>query len=99
MKKYCVSTLLWVKFCMNYPDIREVISWICKKTKKEWLIDHFYEKFCYCYDTATSRGAMNMFYCELDQELRDALVEYALTVYAPNGMMTTFEANKELLGL
>lgn len=99
MKNYQISTLLWVKFCMNYPDIKEVIAWICKKTNKEWLKDHLYEKFSHCYDVSTSRGAMNHFYCELDREFQDALAEYAITVYAPVGMRTTFEEYKDLLGL
>lgn len=99
MEKYYVSTLLWVKFCENFPDIREVIHWICEKTGKTWLEDHLYKKFCEYYDEVTCHGVMNIFYCELDSDLRDALVEYALTVYAPIGMMTTFNANKMLLGL
>lgn len=99
MKQNQVCVLLWIKFCMNYPDIREVIAWICKKTNKEWLKDHLFEKFSYCYNKATSRGAMNAFYCDIDKDLQNALVEYALTVYAPYGMKTVYEENKELLGL
>ena len=99
MEKYYVSTLLWVKFCENYPDIREVIKWICEKTKKEWIESHLYNKFCEYYDEATAHGVMTKFYCELDCDLRDALVEYALTVWSPRGMHTTFNANKATLGL
>ena len=99
MKQNQVCVLLWVKFCENYPDIREVIAWICKKTEKEWLKDHLYQKFCGMYETVTCHGAMTLFYCELDKDLQDALVEYALTVWSPRGMRYTFEENKELLGL
>ena len=99
MEKYFVSTLLWVKFCMNFPDIREVIHWICERTGRLYLEDHLYNKFCDFYDIGTCHGVMNMFYCDLDSELRDALVEYALTVWSPKGMCATYEANKELLGL
>ena len=99
MEKYFVSTLLWVKFCENFPDIREVIKWICKKTDKEWLEDHLNRKFKNCYEEGTCHGVMTLFYCDLDQDLRDALVEYALTVWSPDGMKTYFETNKNLLGL
>ena len=99
MERYYVSTLLWVKFCENYPDIRDVIRWICKKTNKEWLYDHLFEKFKYLCGNYTCHGVMNVFYCDIDKDLRDALVEYAIKVWSPEGMSTTFEANKELLGL
>jgi len=99
MKQNQVCVLLWIKFCMNYPNIREVIAWICKKTNKEWLKNHLLEKFEDHYERSTSRGAMNAFYCDIDKDLQNALVEYALTVYAPYGMKTVFEENKELLGL
>lgn len=99
MKKYYVSTLLWVKFCENFPPIQEVINWICERTGKQSLEGHLYKKFCEFYPEATPHGVMTKFYCELDSDLRDALVEYALTVWSPKGMFATFDANKELLGL
>jgi hypothetical protein len=99
MEKYYVSTLLWVKFCENFPPIQEIIHWMCERAGKQGLEDHLYKKFCEYYDDATAHGVMTKFYCELDSELRNALVEYALTVWSPKGMYSTFEANKELLGL
>ena len=99
MEKYYVSTNLWVKFCMNYPDIREVIHWICERVGREDLENHLNAKFNRFYDLCGCYGVMSMFYCDLNKELQDALVEYAITVWSPIGMNATFEANKELLGL
>ena len=99
MEQNQVCVLMWVKFCENYPDIREVIKWICEKTEKQWLNKHLYDKFNDLYNLATCHGAMNLFYCEIDKDLREALVEYALTVWAPIGMKYTFEEKKSILGL
>ena len=37
------------------------------------------------------RSAMNNFYVELDEDLKNALVDYAINVYGPRGMKTTYE--------
>jgi hypothetical protein len=39
---------------------------------------------------------MNDFYAEIDKDLRDALVDYAINVYAPQGMRTMYEEYKSL---
>ena len=90
MKKIQLATLIWVKSCLNYPDIREVIRWICERTQKEWLREHLYNKFGNYYNLYTSNGAMTTFYCELDTDLREALVEYALTEWAFYAMPATY---------
>ena len=69
MEQNQVCVLFWVKFTFNYPDIKEVIKWICEKTDKN------------------------------KEDLRDALTEYALTVWAPVGMCHTYEEVKTLLGI
>ena len=45
MEKYYVSTLLWVKFCENFPPIQEIIHWMCERAGKQGLEDHLYKKF------------------------------------------------------
>lgn len=99
MEKIQLSVLFWVKFCMNYPDIKEVLKWVCKKTQQSRMYDHYYAKFCDIYKEVGSHGVMNTFYCECDRDIREALVEYAMTVYAPIGMCDTYEKNKHILGL
>lgn len=99
MKKIQVSVHLWVYFCMNYPSIDEVLEWVCKKAGKTYLYEHCKNKFYHLYDVVGSHGVMNTFYCDCDQDIRDALVEYAMTVWAPVGMKSTLEKNKDILGL
>lgn len=99
MERYYVSTLLWVKFCMNYPDPKEFIKWICERTGRKSIESHLNSKFKQFYNLCGCYGVMSMFYCDLGKDLRDALVEYAIKVWSPDGMSTTFETNKELLGL
>lgn len=68
---------IWIYFCLNYNDYKQIMKWICAKTHKEWLELHLIAKF---------DGDMNRFYCNIDKDLREALVEYALTIWAPKGM-------------
>lgn len=79
-------TKLWVYFCLNYPDITDVIKYICKQTGKEWLEGHLRGKFNSDYEICGSYGAMNAFYCDIDEDLRSALVDYCLNVWSPKGM-------------
>lgn len=81
----------WVMFTFNYSDPREFINYMCEKTQKQWLKGHLEEKFNAIYDKWGHSAVMNRFYSELDAELRDALVEYAMTIYAPEGMRLTEE--------
>lgn len=99
MKKILLVTKIWVKFCMNYPDIREVIKWICERTDNSCLRDHLYAKFCIYYKDSGSDGVMTKFYCELDSTLRNALVEYAIKVWGPKGMYFTYEELEKMGGL
>lgn len=99
MEKIQVSVHLWIKFCLNYPVIEDVLKWVCNKTKKNYLYDHYKNKFYNLYDIVGSRAVMDAFYCDCDKDVRNALVEYAITVWSPVGMYSTFEKNKEILGL
>ena len=99
MDKIQVTVRLWIMFCMNYPNPKDVIKWVCDKTQKGWLYDHYYAKFCHICKTVGSHGAMNTFYCDCDKDIREALVEYAITVWAPIGMRDLFAKNKDILGL
>ena len=96
MRKIQLGTKIWVKFCMNYPDIREVIKWMCKKSGDKYLADHLYKKFCAWYNRSTSDGVMTRFYCELDSTYQALLVEYAFEVWAPDGMPATYKEYCEL---
>lgn len=99
MKKNLLVAKIWVKFCMGYPDIREVIKWICEKTDNKFLYDHLYGKFCYWYDKSGSDGVMTRFYCELDSTMQSALVEYAIKVWGPKGMYSTYDELVALGGI
>lgn len=99
MEKIQLTVLLWVKFCMNFPDIKEVLKWVCEKTNQGWLYDHYHSKFLHLYESVGSNGVMNAFYCECDRDIREALVEYAITVWAPIGMFDTYNKNKHILDL
>lgn len=91
MKRNQLVAKTWIYFTFNYGDPKEVIDYICKKTNKEWLKAHLEGKFNHIYDTFGSSAVMNRFYTELDKNLREALVDYALMVYAPIGMRLTEE--------
>ena len=69
-------------FCFNYPDCREIIKWICERTKRKWLEQHLNDKFTRLYEVYGAHAVMQVFYTELDHELRDALVDYCFEVYA-----------------
>ena len=96
MKKEYLAILLFVKFGYNYSDPDEFITYICEKTDKKYLIKYLREKFDHIYDIHGSHAVMNYFFCDLDADLREALVDYALNVYAPHGMRTKYEEYKSL---
>ena len=97
MKKFQLAAKIWVKFCMNYPDIREIIRWMCEKNGEGKLMaDHLFKKFCVWYDKSTSDGVMTRFYCELDSTYQRLLTEYAFEVWAPHEMSSTYEEYSKL---
>ena len=96
MRKEFLISIIWVKFGYNYSNPDDFINYICEKVGRPWLKDHLREKFDDIYDRYGSHAVMNAFLCELDEELQQALVEYAMNVYAPNGMGTKYEEYKSL---
>jgi len=87
---------LWVMWCYNFHNPEKFINHICEKCGKMYLKDHLMEKFTHLYETFGCRSVMNDFYTEIDLDLREALVDYAINVYAPVGMKTMYEEYKSL---
>lgn len=96
MKKEFLAIMLFVKFGYNYPDVKCMINYICKKTGKMYLEKHLLAKFNQDYEIFGSHAVMNYFFCDIDRDLQEALVDYAINVYAPHGMATTYEEYKSL---
>lgn len=96
MKKIQLATKIWIKWCYNWYEPEEFIAYICEKTGKTNIKDHLLEKWNRYYDLYGCRSVMNDFYLELDSDLQDALVDYALNVYGPIGMMYTYKEYSKL---
>ena len=96
MRKQYLSILFFVKFGFNYSNPDEFINYICEKCDKNHLKKHLRNKFDDYYARFGSLAVMNRFFVELDTDLQEALVEYALNVYAPKGMFTRYEEYKSL---
>lgn len=96
MKREFLAILLFVKFGFNFPNPKEFITHICEKTQKQYLIDHLVSKFNHLNETFGCHAVMFCFFCEIDSDLQEALVEYAINVYAPHGMFTRYEEYKSI---
>lgn len=96
MRKDYLAGLLFVKFGFNFSNPKEFIPYICEKTQKMYLVEHLTSKFIHLYETYGSHAVMFCFFCEIDSDLQQSLVEYAINVYAPNGMATKYEEYKSL---
>ena len=96
MRKEMLLVHIFVKFGYNYPSPKEFINYICEKTGKNYLKEHLLEKFSHIYDVYGCHAVMNRFMVEIDLDLQEALVDYALNVYAPVGMKTKYEEYKSL---
>ena len=95
MRKEFLAVLLFVKFGYNFNDL-SFIDYICEKCNKSWLKDHLKSKWNGIYENYGSHAVMNRFFVELDSDLQEALVEYAINVYAPVGMATKYKEYKSL---
>lgn len=91
MTKIQLATKIWVMWCYNFDCPETFIGYICEKTGQEYLKDHLLSKWRHLYEEFGCRSVMNDFYTELDTDLQNALVDYALNVYAPRGMKSTYE--------
>lgn len=91
MTKIQLATKIWVMWCFNYDSPETFISHMCEKKGKERFKEHLRKKWDYVYETYGHRSAMNLFYTELDEGFKNALVDYAFNVYAPRGMKSVYE--------
>lgn len=96
MRKEFLAIRMFVMFGYNFPDVDEMLDYICKKCGKMWLRDHLKAKFMHLYEKYGSHAVMNCFMTELDLDLQEALVDYAINVYAPQGMKSVYEEWKSL---
>ena len=96
MKKEFLVVKLFVMFGFNYHDPKEFITYICEKAGKSYLFNHLMEKFDYVYDKYGCHAVMQRFFVELDEEMKEYLVDYAINVYGPDGMSSTYKEYKSL---
>ena len=96
MEKVYLTTKIWIMWCYNFHNPKTFIEYICEKCDKMYLKDYLMSKWTHLYETFGYRSVMNDFYTELDLDLQEALVDYALNVYAPVGMKTKYEEYKSL---
>lgn len=96
MRKEMLLVYIFVKFGYNYPNPEEFINYICEKTGKNYLKDHIRGKFNRIYHDYGRHAVMNRFFVELDLDLQEALVDYAINVYSPECMRTKYEEYKSL---
>ena len=96
MRKEFLAVMLFVKFGFNFSNPKEFITYICEKTHKMYLVDHLVAKFNHLYKEFGAHAVMPCFLCEIDSDLQEALVDYAINVYAPHGMSTKYEEYKSL---
>ena len=98
-KKAYLVTKVWVYFGYNFPNIEDVIDYICKQNNEgEMFKKHLMGKWNSIYNIFGSHAVMNRFYAELSDTYRQALVDYAIKFYAPTAFHWTDE-EKELLGI
>lgn len=69
-------------FTFNYSDYREVIHWIAEHqhTCNE---DHLRAKWMHYANTYSSAEAWLRFYTDCNEDIREAMVDYIVQVYAP----------------
>lgn len=67
----------WVFFCFNYPY--DFISKVWADNKS--LAEHLQGKFMTYYDLYGSRAVVNTFYCSLDGENKQRLMDWVLNNY------------------
>ena len=96
MEKIYLTTKIWVMWCYNFDEPKKFINYICEKTGKDWLKDHLMSKWNHLYHVFGFRSVMNDFYTEIDADLQEALVDYAMLIYAPRGMKSAYEKLGEL---
>ena len=91
MEKVYLTTKIWVMWCYNFDSPETFISYICEQTGKSYLKSHLLAKWNHYYEMFGCRSVMNDFYTELDSDLQQALIDYAVLIYAPRGMKSVYE--------
>ncbi len=95
MRKEFLTVFMFVKFGYNFNDL-SFIDYICEKCNKKYLKSHLVGKWNSIYEYYGSHAVMNLFMGERDEDLQEALVDYAINVYSPEGMKTKYEEYKSL---
>lgn len=97
MRKEFLAVKIFVKFGYNYYDPKEFIDYICKKCQKSYLKEHLLAKFNHIASLGgNSAGWVCTFFCDIDGDLQEALVDYAVNVWGVDGMYKTYEEYKSL---
>lgn len=96
MRKEFLIVKLFVMFGYNYSNPDKFIDYICEKTGKQFIKQHLRTKFDDIYEAHGSHAVMNYFFTELDLDLQEALVDYAVNVYGPDGMTSVYREYKSL---
>lgn len=96
MNKVYLTTKIWVFWCYNFDCPETFISYICEKCGKMYIKDYLMAKWSHLYETFGFRSVMNDFFTELDADLQQALIDYAVLIYAPRGMKSVYNKLGEL---
>ena len=96
MRKEFLIVKLFVMFGYNYSNPDEFLDYICEKTGKQFIKQHLRTKFDDIYEVYGFRAVMNWFFTELDLDLQEALVDYAINVFGPIGMPSAYKEYKSL---
>lgn len=89
---------IWISFCFNFHDYKNIVKHLCTKTNQSYLVPHLETKFVAACNQYGSQAAMNVFYSQIDKQLREALVDYSIREYAAKSMYLSNE-EKELVGI
>lgn len=92
-----VKAFVYFGFC--FPDPKEFIHYICEKTgHNDVMENHLLNKWNGLIEKFGCYAVMNQFFGDIDKEMKEALVEYAVKVYFPKGF-TLSEEEKQILGI
>lgn len=89
---------IWNSFCFNIPDYKVIVRYLCNKTNQGYLAPHLETKFVAACNQYGSHAAMNVFYSQIDKQLREELVDFSIRVYAAKSMYLSDE-EKALIGI
>lgn len=79
--KYPMAEAL-VVFCFNFPNYHEVIKWIADH-QHQCSYEHLLNKWEHFADVYPSSEAWLRFYMDCGDEIREAMVDYIVQVFAP----------------